>query len=137
MQVVSQGSKDNQVPRPRNTVDIPMKILSSLSTLILVLSAANASAQGLECTAASQDIKSLTLNRDGGEETVTIRYLNQTSEKFLVLQNTADGKIVAIEDNAITGGSSNHGIALVYNTASGKGYVALNGEIIGVSCAAQ
>jgi len=114
-----------------------MKNLAIFFNLMISLFAFNAAAYGLNCTTASQEIKSLTLDRDGGEETVSISYHNQPAEKYLVLQHSNDGKVVAIEDNAITGGTSNKGLALVYNATTGKGYIAHKGEILTVACTSK
>lgn len=113
-----------------------MKVLKAIALLTLSLSATSASAYGLECTTQSHVMDYLTLDRDGGEETVTVNYLSEKRERFLVLQN-ANGKIVAVVDNDLDGGNSKRGITMILDEATGKGTLALNGNIVDVSCRAK
>lgn len=110
-----------------------MKILSSLLLLVVGFSATTASAYGLECTTQSHKIDFMTLDRDGGEETVTVHYLSEKKERFLVLQNR-NGSVVAVRDNDLDGGNSSRGVILNYSLQDGRGVLALDGDVIDVTC---
>lgn len=110
-----------------------MKILSTILLFALGLTATTASAAGLECTTDTPFIDFLTLDRDGGEETVTVHYLSEEKERFLVIQNN-QGKVVAVHDNDLDGGYSARGVVLVIDEVTNKGHLALSGIIIPVHC---
>lgn len=110
-----------------------MKIANALILLAVALSANAASAYGLECTTQSHLMDYLTLDRDGGEETVTVHYLSEKRERFLVLEN-ANGKIVAVVDNDLDGGNSTRGLTMLLDQSTGNGTLNLNGNIMDVSC---
>lgn len=114
-----------------------MKVLSSFLLLTICLMSPGIFAAGLICKVQSPDIESLTMGQDGGEETVTLHKIKTQSERFLVMQNDDDGKVIAIEDTDLTGGTGHRGIMLIYNLITGKGHLAVNGQIIGVDCKAK
>ena len=110
-----------------------MKLLSSLLLLAIGFSATTASAYGLQCTTQSHKIDFMTLDRDGGEETVSVHYLSERQERFLVLQNHR-GSVVAVRDNDLGGAKSSRGVVLNYNLQTGQGVLAIDGDVIDVTC---
>lgn len=107
-----------------------MKILKSMILMALSLSAINASAYGLECTTQSHIMDFLTLDRDGGEETITVNYLSERKERFLVIKHNRD-HIVAVKGQV---SESNPNKVELLLDESGNGQMALYGQTADVSC---
>ncbi|MFV8249197.1 hypothetical protein [Bdellovibrio bacteriovorus] len=107
-----------------------MKILKSIVLVALSLSAVNASAYGLECTTQSHIMDFLTLDRDGGEETITVNYLSEQKERFLVIKHTRD-HIVAVKGQV---SESNPRKVELMLDESGNGQMALYGQTADISC---
>lgn len=107
-----------------------MKILKTFAVLALSLSAVNASAYGFECTTQSHIMDFLTLDRDGGEETITVNYLSERSERFLVIKHTHE-HIVAVKGKV---SESNPNKVELLLDESGNGQMALYGQVADVSC---
>ncbi|WP_374029137.1 hypothetical protein [Bdellovibrio bacteriovorus] len=106
-----------------------------LAAFFLILSlffSTNAFAYGLICQSSSAQVQSIELNRDGGEETVTVVHPHG-EQRYLVLYHQT-GNVVAIIDTDIEGGAPNRGIALVYNPSSGRGYLSMDGSITDIHC---
>lgn len=108
-----------------------MKITATLLALSIGFSVQAASA-GVECITQTNRFDFITVDRDGGEETLTIHHLSESKERFLVTHNN-NGSVIAIKDNDLDGGASRRGVALIYE-ANGRGGLALDGDIIEVTC---
>lgn len=90
-------------------------------------------ARGLECTTDSPVMDYLTLDQEGGEETITVYYLSEAKTRYLVTYNK-DGNIIAVHDNDLDKESSTSGVAIILNEDTRVSYLAINGNIIPVQC---
>lgn len=108
-----------------------MKNLAIVTGLLAGLTATAAQA-GTVCKVASDNISTIEIQRDGGEENLTITNSEGDKARLLVLRNHG-GVTVAIVDSALTGGKTNSGIMMVKN-ANGSATVAINGDILSATC---
>ncbi len=108
-----------------------MKNLAIVTGLLAGLTATAAQA-GTVCKVASEDIATIEIQRDGGEENLTVTNSAGEKARLLVLRNHG-GVTVAIVDSAITGSKTNAGLMMVKN-ANGTATVAINGDILSATC---
>lgn len=108
--------------------------LFKIFTVLAVASFTNAAfGYGLECVTQSHMMDYLTLDRDGGEETITVNYLSEKKERYLVIKNTGE-QIQAVVDRDIEAGSSNRELTIILDQSTAKGSLNLNGNIMAIEC---
>ena len=111
-----------------------MKILMSLALVLFGASSAQAFAK-ITCTTDTNIIDYLEVYRDGGEETVAIHLPSEKVERFLVMENDYQGRIVAVKDPSFnTRQASSRGVILLINNKTSKANLAYEGQVIAMEC---
>lgn len=108
-----------------------MKKLGLVAGVLMAL-AASTSHAGTVCKVASDKISTLEIQRDGGEETLTITSVKNQKTRLLVTRNYG-GVTIAIVDSAVTADNSNSGIMMAKNP-NGSSTVAIDGQILQATC---
>lgn len=108
-----------------------MKNLALVTGLLTTISVTAAQAQ-TECSLNSDTISKIEIQRDGGEETLSITSTEGQKARLLVLRNHG-GVTIAIVDNALTGSNVNSGLMIAHGN-NGSATVAVNGQILKAQC---
>jgi hypothetical protein len=111
-----------------------MKNLMSLVLAILGTSSANAFNK-ITCTTDVNLIDYVEVYQDGGEETLAVHLPSEKVERYLVMENDYQGRIVAVKDPSFNSRkSSSVGVILLINTKTTKANLAYDGQVIAMEC---
>lgn len=111
-----------------------MKILMSLALVLFGASSAQAYAK-ITCTTDTNVIDYVEVYQDGGEETLAVHLPSEKVERYLVMENDYQGRIVAVKDPSFNTRKSNSvGVILLINSQTSKANLAYEGQVITMEC---
>ncbi|MNK93520.1 hypothetical protein D3C87_1136820 [compost metagenome] len=111
-----------------------MKIMLSLALVLLGASSANAFNK-ITCTTDTNVIDYVEVYQDGGEETLAVHLPSEKTERYLIMENDYQGRIVAVKDTDFNGRKANsRGVILLINQKTTKANLAYDGQVIAMEC---
>ena len=110
-----------------------MKILMSLTLVLFGASSAQAFDK-ITCTTDTNMIDFVEVYQDGGEETLAVHLPSEKKERYLVMENDYQGRIVAVVDADLNRSSNSRGVILLINQKTTKANLAYNGQVIAMEC---
>ena len=110
-----------------------MKCLSPIA-LIFVSSFSMSALAKISCTTDTNTIDSVEVLQDGGEETLAVHLPNEKVERYLVMENDYQGRIVAVIDADLNRHANSRGVILLINQKTNKANLAYKGQVIAMEC---